>query len=259
MSSITIPGNAVPWSPTDTFYPFTASNFVSPVSLACTPGQVITLTYRSGLVVQAAGAPHGNPGSYTPQGAGVGTGGGIFVRPSDRIPGEFNIGSDCEFCGGFANGSGALVATPMDLKNCTLGPLTLPAAPAGTTQLLLGVNRYSDWSFLSGSWVIGVNGPVTPGVIVTTTVDAFPSSNLSGSFVRFVLRNYAGQVPRANGGAMITITGTTADGSIAQDLIPNSSITPSSTFYEIQMWSDGRIVSSKKAVLNAGIDLSQLP
>lgn len=82
----------------------------------------------------------------------------------------------------------------------------------------------------------------------------------SGSFVRFRLRNYSGAVARLDGtgvcavGAVLPVK---AGGAISYDLTPNASglissticgndvITPTNTFYSIEFWSNGVVVSQQ--------------
>ena len=255
-SIVTIPGNTYPWNPGDTYNPFSGANGATAVTVACTPGQRVSLIYLRGLVVETVGAPHGTAGSYTPIGQGYNTGGGIQVRPSDRIPGEFNVGSDVEFCGAYANTSGAVVGYPMDFSACATGALLLTVAPAGTSQLLMGVNRYEDWSYLSGSWsILTFAASSVTGVIAEPQIDAYPPG-VNNEFVRFRLRG-AGSNPQFSGYTVL-ITGTLDSGSIAQTLIPNTAITPSGSFYTIELWSNGRIVSSANVTISTSGDLSTL-
>jgi len=98
---------------------------------------------------------------------------------------------------------------------------------------------------------------MTAAVIAETQVDAYPNASISNVFVRFRLRGFTGSIPVSNG-SIVTITATMDAGSISQPLIPNSAISPSS-FYTIELWSNGRITSSRNAVINSSVDLSTLP
>lgn len=99
--------------------------------------------------------------------------------------------------------------------------------------------------------------PVTPGVIAETQVDAYPTG-VNNEFVRFRLRGFAGSVPVATSGTLAVITATLDAGSITQNVIPNTSVSPAGTFYTIELWSSGRLVTSANASIIASIDLSTL-
>lgn len=95
------------------------------------------------------------------------------------------------------------------------------------------------------------------GIIVETQIDSYPAG-AGNSFVRFRLRNFAGSVPTATASTTVTITATLDSGSISQALIPNSVILPATTFYTIEIWSNGRITSSGNITITASGDLSTL-
>lgn len=121
-----------------------------------------------------------------------------------------------------------------------------------------------DGSAATSAQIVAIKSPVifasplapVTAVIAENQVDAFPSANLAGTFVRFRLRGITG-VPQVNGNP-VTVTATMAAGSISQSLWPNSSLVQPGTFYTIEMWSNSRITSSMNAVINASIDLSNV-
>jgi hypothetical protein len=95
-------------------------------------------------------------------------------------------------------------------------------------------------------------------IVAETQLDAYPAqSTLAGTFVRFHLRNYAGTVPTA-GAYPVPVTATTAAGSISQNLWPNYAISPAGTFYTVELWSNGRLVSSANYIINGPGDLSTM-
>jgi Phage conserved hypothetical protein BR0599/Uncharacterized conserved protein (DUF2163) len=142
-ATVNILGTANPWSPTDPTYPFTSSGGSSSTSIPMSQGQVITLSYSSGLI------SHGSD-SVDPNG-----GFGVTETNSPAAKGYISP-TPPNWCllGGFANAAGNLVAQPFFIgNNLTIGP-----APIGTTQLLLGVNDY-PLSANTGSWTMNVVPP----------------------------------------------------------------------------------------------------
>jgi hypothetical protein len=97
------------------------------------------------------------------------------------------------------------------------------------------------------------------GVIAATQIDAYPPGG-NASFVRFRLRGFAGFVPRAPLPAtvIVTITAALGTGTISQNIIPNTVIYPSGTFYTIEAWSNGRVTASANVTITASADLSTL-
>lgn len=99
----------------------------------------------------------------------------------------------------------------------------------------------------------------TPVTVTATLTD--PSSNaLQGnSYVRFRLRNFAGFVPRVQSSAVLPETQVDAlpngSGLISQTLWKNSDIVPSTTFYTVEFWNQGRITSSGNYLFNGDTDL----
>ena len=93
------------------------------------------------------------------------------------------------------------------------------------------------------------------GIIDEQQIDA--RTGVGNSFVRFRLRGVSAGVPRWVG-SPVTVTGTIDGGSISQSIIPNSAITPVGSFYSIEAWANGRIVSSANATINSSVDLATL-
>ncbi len=93
------------------------------------------------------------------------------------------------------------------------------------------------------------------GIIVETQIDAFPSG-VNSEFVRFRLRGIVG--PAQFSGVAVTMTATLDSGSISQPIIPNTIISPAGSFYTVELWSNGRCVSSENLTISTGGDLSTL-
>lgn len=155
----TIPGTAGPWNFNDPVYPFLNTSFLGsggpPISAPVAAGGYVPLSYISGLVNN-----HFSSGDIAdPNGLGSG---GVAIA---NFPGN-NISPyppALSFCGGWADVSGNLVAPPFFIgTQALLGP-----APAGTTQLLFGVNDYpladnsGSWIFQNGGYVY-TSTPVAP-------------------------------------------------------------------------------------------------
>jgi hypothetical protein len=89
---------------------------------------------------------------------------------------------------------------------------------------------------------------------------ALVNSTNSNSYLRFRLRNFQGFVPTVQGTAIIVETQIDAlpgaGGAISQLLWPNSAITPGTTFYTCEFWSQGRIVSSGNWLINGATNLN---
>ena len=99
--------------------------------------------------------------------------------------------------------------------------------------------------------------PVPAGIVVEPQIDC--PTGVNGQFVRFRLRGFAGTVPQTTGsGNLAEVTATLDSGSIDQNLIPNTSITPAGTFYTAEIWSNGRITASGNFILTGDVDLSTL-
>ena len=141
------------------------------------------------------------------------------------------------------NASGCLYAETLAASGQVTATFSYPTAGSGNFQSIVAVQ-------VTGN-------PVTPGIIAESQIDAYPTG-VYNKFVRFRLRNYAGQVPVAGNGLIASVTATLDSGSITQNIIPNTAITPAGTFYTIEIWANGRIVSSANAVITTSVDLSTL-
>jgi hypothetical protein len=97
-------------------------------------------------------------------------------------------------------------------------------------------------------------------VTVTATVQDPSGTALAGNcFVRFRLRNFAGYVPQISGTSImpeIQIDATPTTGLVSQALWPNNAITPSTTFYTVELWNQGRITSSGNYIFNSNTSLN---
>ena len=98
-------------------------------------------------------------------------------------------------------------------------------------------------------------------ITVTATIQDPSSTALTGNaFLRFRLRNFAGFVPQIFGTSIlpeIQIDALpTAGGSVSQTLWPNNAISPSTTFYTVELWNQGRITSSGNYIFNANTSLN---
>jgi hypothetical protein len=97
-------------------------------------------------------------------------------------------------------------------------------------------------------------------ITVTATVQDPSSASLAGNcYVRFRLRNFAGYVPQVSGTSImpeIQVDALPTAGAISQNLWPNNAITPSTTFYTVELWNNGRITSSGNYIFNANTSLN---
>ena len=140
-------------------------------------------------------------------------------------------------------GSGCLYAAYPSPAGATTIQFLYPTAGSGNYEMILIVEISRT--------------PVSPGIILEPQIDC--PTGVNNEFVRFRLRNFAGSVPQTTGsGNLAEVTGTLDAGSIDQNLIPNTSITPAGTFYTTEIWSNGRITASGNATLTGDADLSTL-
>jgi len=101
-----------------------------------------------------------------------------------------------------------------------------------------------------------------PSQVTVTAVLNDPSGGaLQGNaFVRFKLRNFQGFVPRVSGTAIVCETQIDSlpdgSGNISQALWGNNNITPSTTFYTVEFWNQGRITSSGNYTFDADTNLN---
>lgn len=100
-------------------------------------------------------------------------------------------------------------------------------------------------------------GPYT----VTATLNDTGSAALQGnSFVRFRLRGFTGNVPRVAGTAVVAETQIDAfpngSGVVSQQVWGDTDLTPSSTFYTVEFFNQGRITSSGNYIFNGNTNLN---
>ena len=100
----------------------------------------------------------------------------------------------------------------------------------------------------------------TTAIVTATITDPSQTGLLGSAFVRFRLRNFQGFVPTVQTSNVICETQIDAvpnpAGSISQTLIMNSAIYPPNTFWTIEMWSLGRVVSSGNYIINGNVSLN---
>lgn len=97
-------------------------------------------------------------------------------------------------------------------------------------------------------------------VTVTATLqDPSGTALTDAAFVRFRLRNFQGFIPQIQGTGVICETQIDAlpngSGQISQLLWPNNVITPGTTFYTVEYWSNGRFTSAGNYLIDANTDL----
>lgn len=171
---LTIYGTAQPWvfvggeGSINVAYPFSTSGGpgTNPTSFQVTPGTLYTITYNSGTVSRdpefygffnANGDPS-NPGPGSSNSNGWP---GYWVEPIGA--GSCNAGS---LVGAWADETGELVANPFEVGNSWQG-----VAPAGASQLLLGVNDVTIFNDNVGSWTVTITssgGYYTPSLVVSS-------------------------------------------------------------------------------------------
>jgi uncharacterized protein/uncharacterized protein DUF2163 len=138
-ATITVSGGVYPWSPTDPTYPFTITGGTPALSLPMKAGETLQIEYTSGFISPFFAGTN----LVDPSGGGIGRGG---------VYGSF---PPMSLIGGFANLSGFLVAPPFYIG---LGGILGPA-PAGTTQILMGVNDSFEFDS-TGSWLLTLGAGV---------------------------------------------------------------------------------------------------
>jgi hypothetical protein len=163
-TTVTVNGTEMPWNwvngGLNTGDQFGINDGTAPVVIsatngfAFTSGNVLTLTYLSGLASVGSVFPNTDAKGDTALAVNNGTGSTGKVFPSfymDHGTYPINLG---ELVGTFADSSGAIVGTPFVVGD---GPTAL-TIPAGATDLQLGVNddRFGD---NTGSWNIQISGP----------------------------------------------------------------------------------------------------
>lgn len=100
----------------------------------------------------------------------------------------------------------------------------------------------------------------TTCLVTATITDPSQTSLLGNSFVRFRLRNFEGFIPVVAGSNVVCEsqinTYPNPAGAISQTLITNTAISPANTFYTVEFWNQGRVISSANYVFNANTDLN---
>jgi hypothetical protein len=157
--TVTVQSTAGPWDPTvNSSYPYgtgeDAPTVVTGDGFDFSAGQLFTITYVSGAVSLSPSYPTNDadgltqapfvPANNAPD-AGFGVAPSYYVDPS-QYPVYYG-----ELIGTFADSGGDIVGMPF-----AVGDSATVTAPAGATELLLGVNDnlYTD---NSGSWQINVS------------------------------------------------------------------------------------------------------
>ena len=96
--------------------------------------------------------------------------------------------------------------------------------------------------------------------VTATITDPSGASLLGNALVRFRLRNYTGFVPVVSGTSVLCETQIDAypnpAGAISQILTCNTAISPINTFYTVEFWNQGRIVTSANYYFNANTSLN---
>jgi hypothetical protein len=163
-TAVTVDGTDMPWNwvnlGLNTSDQFGIKDGTGPVVIsaangfAFNSGDVLTLTYLSGMVSVGSAFPNTNANGDTALAVNNGTGStgnrfpSFYMNPATY---PINLG---ELVGTFANSGGAIVGTPFAIGD---GPDSV-TIPTGATQLQLGVNddRFGD---NTSSWSIQVSGP----------------------------------------------------------------------------------------------------
>jgi hypothetical protein len=161
--TITVSGKAMPWSLAggkNAAYPISATG-TSPVAVAVVPGQAITLSATGAVSYNSGGATVG------PDGANINRGGNTTTPPSYYAGHDATSNDMVGLVGAFADASGNVI------KPVWIGSAASLVAPAGATQLLLGVNdcRYDD---NGGSFTVSIPSATNSGA------DAFADLVIGG-------------------------------------------------------------------------------
>lgn len=163
-TAVTVDGTDMPWnwvnSGLNTSDQFGINDGTGPVVISATngfafnSGDVLTVTYLSGMVSVGSGFPDTDANGDTAFAVDAGPGSTGKVFPSFYMnPATYPINLG-ELVGTFADSSGDIVGTPFAIGDGA-DAVTIPA---GATQLQLGVNddRFAD---NTGSYSVRVSGP----------------------------------------------------------------------------------------------------
>jgi hypothetical protein len=100
----------------------------------------------------------------------------------------------------------------------------------------------------------------TTCIVTATICDPSQTSLLGNALVRFRLRNFVGSIPIVSGTSVVcedTIDSYPSPaGAIVQTITCNTAISPVNTFYTVEFWNQGRIISSGNYIFNANTSLN---
>jgi len=104
----------------------------------------------------------------------------------------------------------------------------------------------------------------TPCVVTANFEDSTGAALQGNSFLRFRLRNFAGNVPLVTGTAIVVETQLdvfpNGSGLISTNLWGNDSISPTGTFWTCEFWNNGRITSQQNYLITgASFNLNSAP
>lgn len=165
LTRVDIPANAQPWSLdggiNSSFSYAPDSLGGDAISIPTIVGQTVTLTYLSGTISRQDGTF-----PYTDAAGDPSINGKTSGFPGFYVSGTCHAGS---LVGTFADDLGQIVGSPFVVGN---GGSFTP--PAGSSQLLLGVNDANTWRDNVGSWLLKVTG----AAVRRTVMDLTPNNTL---------------------------------------------------------------------------------
>lgn len=183
--TVVVPGTTQPWkfggglNSGHTFGPFGNPQGTDPISIPAVPGTPLNLSWVSGLAsVFASGSlfdANGNPG---------------IPNPGGNSPiGSFFSGA---LCGGWADGTGQLIGNPFGIGDTWSG-----IAPAGATQLLIGMNDGGTMTDNAGAWTILATGGAGSHIITENRYSCdgvFDYGAARGDVLKSLLSSMAGTI-----------------------------------------------------------------